>query len=234
MPWCRISAPPKYDKERWIRFVGGSRRSRSAARSAAAFPFYPQNYRILDVRRNHRLLLTDETSHRKEAFSRLTAESGLVGFHPAGLGHAAVPGAVADGEFASNGGKTGETEREASKSSPRNGVAASSTQKESAASSGIPLAGLPLIGVYAGDDPAAQKELEKQLEEISSLLAYSQHNECWVDGVVIFRAMLAKSGMTVPETMTEADAAAEILKQTAAVFRHACAVAGGDRQRIGI
>lgn len=71
-----------------------------------------------------------------------------------------------------------------------------------------------MIGVYAGDDLAAQTELEKQIKEISDLVAYSQHNECWVDGVLSFRAVLARMGVTVPDTMTEAEAAAEFLKKT--------------------
>lgn len=100
------------------------------------------------------------------------------------------------------------------KSAPGKGMVASSLKKESVTSRGIPLAEVPLVGVYAVDDEAAKKELEKQLEEIRNLLAYSQHNECWVDGVLSFRAVLAKMGMAVPDTMTEADAAAEFLKRT--------------------
>lgn len=103
------------------------------------------------------------------------------------------------------------------KGSTRSVVTASSTKNESAASIGIPFTELPLIGVYAGDDLAAQKELEKQLEEIRTLmrgLAGISGTDCRVDGVLGFRAVLAKMGMAVPDTMTEADAAAEFLKQT--------------------
>lgn len=102
------------------------------------------------------------------------------------------------------------------KGSASNGVAVSSTQNDSAASRGIPLAELPLIGVYAGNDLAAQKELEKQLEEIRNLmrsLAGTSGTDCRVDGVLGFRAVLAKMGVAVPESMTEAEAAAEFLRQ---------------------
>jgi hypothetical protein len=101
------------------------------------------------------------------------------------------------------------------KSSSKNSVAASFVQKDSTTSRGIPMAELPLVGVYAGDDLAARKELEKQLEEIRNLmrsLAGNSGIDCRVDGVLSFRAALAKMGMAVPETMTEAEAAAEFLK----------------------
>ena len=96
------------------------------------------------------------------------------------------------------------------KSSSKISVAASSVQKESATSRGIPMAELPLIGIYTGDDLAAQKVLEKQLDEISSW----RNTGCMVDGVLSFRAVLSKMGMAVPDTMTEAEAAAEFLKWT--------------------
>ncbi len=103
------------------------------------------------------------------------------------------------------------------KSSSKNAVAASTSEKESTTSRGIPIAELPLVGVYAGDDMAARKELEKQLEEIRKLmtsLAGSSGSDCQVDGVLSFRAALAKMGVAVSDIMTEAEAAAEFLKQT--------------------
>ena len=102
-----------------------------------------------------------------------------------------------------------------SKSKLRSGLASASGTLESAASRGIPSANLPLVGVYTGDDPEARKALEKQLEEISNLLrslAGTSGIDCRVDGVLSFRSVLARMGVAVPETMTEADAAAEFLK----------------------
>lgn len=102
-----------------------------------------------------------------------------------------------------------------SKSKLRSGLASASGTLESATSRGIPSANLPLVGVYTVGDPEARKALEKQLEEISNLmgsLAGTSGINCRVDGVLSFRSVLAKMGVAVPETMTEADAAAEFLK----------------------
>ena len=105
---------------------------------------------------------------------------------------------------------------ELSKGSSKNGMAGdaiSSAHQESVTSRGTPVAELPLVGVYAGDDLTAQKGLGKQLEEIRRLMKDSV-SACRVDGVLSFRAVLAKMGMAVPEGMTEAEAATEFLKQT--------------------
>ncbi|MES2438210.1 MAG: hypothetical protein V4584_04050 [Verrucomicrobiota bacterium] len=98
------------------------------------------------------------------------------------------------------------------KSASKNAVAAASAPEGSAADSrGTPLAELPLIGIHAGDDAAARQELGKQMEEIRELMRSSYG--CRVNGVLGFRAMLARMGMAVPETMTEAEAAAEFLRR---------------------
>lgn len=101
------------------------------------------------------------------------------------------------------------------KASAGNGVAVSSAQKESNASCAIPAAKLPLIGVYVGDDSEAREKLEKQIDEVFNLmrsLEGASGIDCKVDGVLSFRAVLAKMGVPVPETMTDADAAAEFLR----------------------
>ena len=95
------------------------------------------------------------------------------------------------------------------KVSTRNLGAASSTQPESAASTAIPVADLPLVGIYVGDDQQQKKELEIQLKEISSLVPGGG-----VKGVLSFRTLLAGMGMAVPDPMTETEAAAEFLRRT--------------------
>lgn len=97
---------------------------------------------------------------------------------------------------------------------PGNSADSSSAQPESASTRGIPVAELPLVGIYFGNDPAARAVLEKQLGEIVVLTANSQNSDCLVNGVLSFRAVLARMGVTVPESMTETEAAAEFLKQT--------------------
>ncbi len=99
------------------------------------------------------------------------------------------------------------------KSSSKNAVAALSTQNESVTSRGIQVEELRLVGVYIGKDLAAREELEKQVEEIRKFWMNLRFG-CRVDGLLSFRAVLAKMGLTVTETMTEAEAAAEFLKQT--------------------
>ncbi len=76
---------------------------------------------------------------------------------------------------------------------------------------GKPVAEIPLLQAYLDSESPAGKELEKQFDEMSAFLAGVSKSR--VDGVVSFRALLGKMGIDVPESMTEAEAAAEFLKQ---------------------
>ncbi|MES2438209.1 MAG: hypothetical protein V4584_04045 [Verrucomicrobiota bacterium] len=77
---------------------------------------------------------------------------------------------------------------------------------------GIPLASIPHFGEVLVSDKARWEEFSKKLEEIRDFLRYKRTHPESVDGVLSFRAMLLNKGIDVPDTMTEADAAAEYLK----------------------
>lgn len=78
---------------------------------------------------------------------------------------------------------------------------------------GIPLASVPHFGAVLVGDKEGWMEFVKKLDEIRAFLRYERTHPEKVDGVWSFRAVLQNMGIEVPETMTEAEAAAEYLKQ---------------------
>ncbi|MES2923766.1 MAG: hypothetical protein V4819_19590 [Verrucomicrobiota bacterium] len=76
-----------------------------------------------------------------------------------------------------------------------------------------PLAEFPLLQAFLDEESPAGKELQQQLSEMTALFSGGMINKSRVDGVVSFRTLLGKMGMEVPESMTEAEAAAEFLKR---------------------
>ncbi|MES2923765.1 MAG: hypothetical protein V4819_19585 [Verrucomicrobiota bacterium] len=78
---------------------------------------------------------------------------------------------------------------------------------------GMPLASVPHFGGVLVGDNEAWKEFSKKLDEITAFLRYKRTHREKVDGVWSFRAVLQNIGIEVPETMTEAEAAGEYLKQ---------------------
>lgn len=80
-----------------------------------------------------------------------------------------------------------------------------------AAPRGKPVAEIPLLQAFLDSESPAGKELEQQVSEMSA--SFAGVGKSRVDGVVSFRALLGKMGIDVPESMTEAEAAAEFLKR---------------------
>lgn len=79
---------------------------------------------------------------------------------------------------------------------------------------GLPLSSLPYFGGVLAGDEKKWTEFEKTfLAEISKLSHYKRTHRERVGGVLSFRAVLMNLGVDVPETMTEAEAAAEYLKK---------------------
>ena len=78
---------------------------------------------------------------------------------------------------------------------------------------GIPLASVPHFGGSLVGDMESWKEFSKKLNEIAAFLRYKRTHPERVDGVWSFRAVLQNMGVEVPDAMTEAEAAAEYLKQ---------------------
>jgi hypothetical protein len=99
-----------------------------------------------------------------------------------------------------------------SKASPRKGSDASA-QPEPPASRGTPLVELPVVGAYLGGDSQEKRDLLTKLNEMREFLKHPILSESRTDGMLSFRTLLAKMGSEVPEGMTEAEAAAEFLKQ---------------------
>lgn len=96
---------------------------------------------------------------------------------------------------------------------PQVALAPSSDAVSVVKTGGIPLASMPHFGDVLVGDKAKWEEFSKKLEEIRAFLPYERTHREFVDGAWGFRAVLQNMGIDVPETMTEAEAAAEYLKQ---------------------
>ncbi|MES2923764.1 MAG: hypothetical protein V4819_19580 [Verrucomicrobiota bacterium] len=99
------------------------------------------------------------------------------------------------------------------KAVPQHPVAPATAVGPASTPRGMPLASVPHFGGVLVGDKEAWKEFSKKLEEITAFLRYKRTHPEIVDGVWSFRAILQNMGVEVPETMTEAQAAAEYLKQ---------------------
>lgn len=79
---------------------------------------------------------------------------------------------------------------------------------------GLPLSSVPYFGGALVGDEKKWTEFEKTfLAEIGKFSHYKRTHRERVGGVLSFRAVLMNLGVDVPETMTEAEAAAEYLKK---------------------
>ena len=78
---------------------------------------------------------------------------------------------------------------------------------------GKPVAEFSLLQAFMDPESPAGKELQEELSGMSALFSGGLINKSRVDGVVSFRTLLGKMGVEVPESMTEAQAAAEFLKR---------------------
>jgi len=76
---------------------------------------------------------------------------------------------------------------------------------------GTPAAEVPLLGSILAGNEQAIRDLDNQLKELRSLS--NDAAQCRADGKISFRLLLAKLGATVPDEMTEAEAAAEFLRR---------------------
>ena len=75
------------------------------------------------------------------------------------------------------------------------------------------LASVPFFGEVLTGDEKGWKDLSKKIDEMNDFLRHKRTLPEKVDGVWSFRAILQNMGTNVPETMTEAEAAAEYLRQ---------------------
>lgn len=80
-------------------------------------------------------------------------------------------------------------------------------------SNGTPLASLPFFGTVLTGDEETWRNFRKILEEINRFRGNRYDRPEIVNGVRSFRAVLQNMGINVPDAMTEAEAAAEFLKQ---------------------
>ena len=78
---------------------------------------------------------------------------------------------------------------------------------------GTPVRQLPLAGMAFSDDPATREEFQKLLTEVQRI-GEALRDARDTEGIISFRKALEKLGIAVPEGMTEAEAAAEFLRQT--------------------
>jgi hypothetical protein len=76
---------------------------------------------------------------------------------------------------------------------------------------GTPAGELPLIGPILRGDQTAAHELEKTMGELRDFLQHLASSR--VDGAISFRLWLSKQGERVPDSMTEAEAAALFLEK---------------------
>jgi hypothetical protein len=88
------------------------------------------------------------------------------------------------------------------------------TSAKPTVANGMPLSSLPYFGEVLTGDEEGWAEFKNTLQEIHDFLNYRGIHRERIDGVLSFRAVLQNKGVNVPDTMTEAEAAAEFLKQT--------------------